>query len=46
VIIGAYPSPGGGLYSAEGHQVAHAVFVAIEICGFAWFIWPRRKKAA
>ena len=43
VIIGAYPSPGGGLYSADGHQTALAVFICIEIAGFVYFIWPRRK---
>lgn len=43
VIIGAYPSPGAGLYSADGHQVALAVFICIEIAGFLYFLWPRRR---
>ena len=43
VIIGAYPSPGDGLYSAEGHQVALAVFIGIQIFGFVYFLWPRRR---
>lgn len=46
IIIGFYPSPVPGLYSAEGHQVAHSIFIAIEIAGFAYFLWPRRKAAA
>ena len=43
VIIGLYPSPGDGLYSADGHQAALTVFIGIQIAGFAYFIWPRRK---
>jgi predicted MFS family arabinose efflux permease len=43
VIIGAYPSPGNGLYSANGHQTALAVFICIEIAGFLFFLWPRRR---
>lgn len=43
VIIGAYPSPGGGLYSADGHQAALIVFICIEVCGLVYFLWPRRK---
>lgn len=46
VIIGLYPTTAEGLYSAEGHQVAHSVFIAIELVGFAWFLWPRRRRAA
>lgn len=46
VMIGLYPSPGGGLYSIEGHQVAHTVFIAVELIGFAYFLWPRKKAAA
>ena len=46
VLIGLYPSPGGGLYSLEGHQVAHTVFICVELAGFAYFLWPRRKKTA
>jgi predicted MFS family arabinose efflux permease len=43
VIIGLYPSPGGGLYSADGHQAALIVFICIELAGFAYFLWPRRR---
>jgi predicted MFS family arabinose efflux permease len=43
VIIGAYPSPGGGLYNADGHQTALIVFICVEIAGLAYFLWPRRK---
>jgi len=43
VIIGAYPSPGGGLYSAEGHQAALIVFICIQVCGLVYFLWPRHK---
>jgi predicted MFS family arabinose efflux permease len=41
IIIGLYPSPGGGLYSAEGHQTALFVLIAIELAGFIYFLWPR-----
>ena len=43
-IIGLYPSPGEGLYSAEGHQLALIVFIAIEFCGYVFFLWPQRKR--
>jgi len=43
VIIGYYPSPGEGLYSADGHQAALIVFVGIEFAGFLFFLWPRRR---
>jgi len=43
VIIGYYPSPGDGLYSADGHQSALIVFIGIEIAGFVFFLWPRRR---
>jgi hypothetical protein len=43
-IIGLYPSPGDGLYSADGHQTALLVFIALELCGFCFFLWPRRKR--
>ena len=43
VLIGAYPAPGGGLYSAEGHQMALTIFICIEVAGLTYFLWPRRK---
>jgi predicted MFS family arabinose efflux permease len=43
VIIGIYPSPGEGLYSADGHQVALIVFICIQVAGLAYFLWPRRR---
>ena len=43
VIIGLYPSPSGGLYSADGHQAALIVFICVELAGFAYFLWPRRR---
>jgi predicted MFS family arabinose efflux permease len=43
VIIGYYPSPVEGLYSADGHQAALIVFVGIEFAGFLFFLWPRRR---
>ncbi len=44
VIIGLYPSPGDGLYSPEGHQTALLCFIALEVCGLAFFLWPRRRR--
>ena len=41
IIIGLYPSPGEGLYSADGHQTALIVLIAIELAGFIYFLWPR-----
>lgn len=43
VVIGAYDAPGAGLYSADGHQTALIVFIAIEIAGLVYFLWPRRR---
>tara|TARA_B100000676_G_scaffold308165_1_gene368346 strand:+ start:1647 stop:2924 length:1278 start_codon:yes stop_codon:yes gene_type:complete len=41
VTIGLYPAPGEGLYSADGHQVALAILIAVEVAGFIYFLWPR-----
>lgn len=41
IIIGLYPSPGDGMYSADGHQTALIVLIAIELAGFIYFLWPR-----
>ena len=41
IIIGLYPAPGDGLYSAEGHQTALIVLISIELVGFIYFLWPR-----
>ena len=46
VIIGLYPSPGEGLYDARGHQVALLCFIALEVAGLLYFIWPRRRGAS
>lgn len=44
VIIGFYPSPGEGLYSPEGHRTALLIFIVLETCGLAFFLWPRRRR--
>ncbi|MEE2721808.1 MAG: MFS transporter [Pseudomonadota bacterium] len=41
IIIGLYPSPGDGLYSTDGHQMALTVLILIELAGFIYFLWPR-----
>lgn len=43
VMIGSYASPKEGFYSADGHQTALIVFICIEIAGFVFFLWPRRR---
>ena len=43
VIIGSYPAPSAGLYSADGHQMTLIIFICIEIAGLAYFLWPRRR---
>lgn len=43
IVIGFYPSPGEGLYSADGHQTALIVLILIECGGLTYFLWPRRR---
>ncbi len=43
IIIGLFPAPGPGLYNADGHQTALLILIALEIAGFAFFLWPRRR---
>lgn len=43
VIIGSYAAPKEGFYSADGHQTALIVFIAIEVAGLLYFLWPRRR---
>ena len=44
-IIGLYPTGPGGHYSTAGHQTALSVFIAIELCGFLFFLWHSRSVA-
>ena len=44
VIIGLYPSPSQGLYSAEGHQVALIIFLLIQCAGVIFFLWPSSAR--
>lgn len=44
VVIGLYPAPGGGLYSADGHSAALAILILLELCGLGFFLWPRRPR--
>lgn len=46
VIIGLYPSPGEGIYDPRGHQAALFCFIALEIAGLLYFVWPRRRGAS
>jgi predicted MFS family arabinose efflux permease len=45
-IIGLFAAPGPGRYSPEGHSTAYLVVLALEILGYLWFIWPRRRESA
>ena len=45
-IIGFFPAGAGGHYSTQGHQVALICFIAVELAGFVFFLWPRRKGGA
>ena len=44
VIIGLFPAPSEGLYSAEGHQMAIFTFISLEVLGVIFFLWPRKIK--
>jgi MFS family permease len=41
-IVNRWPMPGGG-YQTEGYAVAFGVFLALQLCGFAWMLGARRR---
>ncbi len=44
VIINRWPGTADGGYDPAGHQAALLTLLVIEVCAFAWFVWPRRPS--
>ena len=41
-IVNRWPLPDGG-YQAHGYSVAFGVFLALQLCAFAWMLGGRRS---
>ncbi len=42
-IIDLWPAVDGTRYDPAAHQAAFMVMIALQIAGFVWFLWPRRR---